>query len=214
MEEKIREEIYQAFRKMKEQDFVGAEALLREGLGKAELEGNNLQQGLFCSTFGVLYKMKGEMREAWRYYDRAEKLIPDDPSLKIIIASFLIDQFGQYDTAIKKAQAVLKLAKGSPSFEHQGHALLAIAYLKKGEKKKATEMLKKAMADDFEKIISAENINFEVVAAFLSRQLEPDLCREYIEKALVLAKGRKEEKPIQFLTKLLQSFEVTLPGVL
>ncbi len=159
---------------------------------------------------GVLAKVKGDSKEAWRCYEKAEKLIPDDPSLKIIMAKLLIDQFAQYDQAIKKLKQVLKLAKGSGSFEHQAHATMAIAYLKKGEKKKAIEMLDHSMQEDFTKVSSAENLNFEVITAFLSRNLEIGRCRRYVEKALDLAKTRREEKPIQFLTKLLDSFEITL----
>ncbi len=209
-EEAVSPQIYDAFRRMKEKDYPAAERLLQEGLKKAEADHNNLQTALFYSTLGVLEKMKGNYREAWRHYEKAEKLLPDDPSLKIIMAKLLIDQFSQYDTAIKKLKTVLKIAKGSASFEHQAHATMAIAYLRKGEKKKAIELLDQAMANNFEHVISAENLNFEVIEAFLSRSFEIDRCKQYVGKALDLARNRKEERPIQFLTKLLESFEVTL----
>lgn len=210
VEGKVREEIYQAFRRMKEKDYPAAEALLREGLRQAEEEKNSLQTALFYSSLGVLAKVKGDSREAWRCYERAEKFLPDDPSLKIIVARLLIDEFAQYDTAIRKLKEVLRVAKGSTSFEHHAHATLAVAYLRKGDKKKAVQMLELAMADDFNRLLSAHNVNLEVIEAFLSRNLEVDRCKLYVKKALALAKTRQEEKPAQFLTKLLESFEVTL----
>jgi tetratricopeptide (TPR) repeat protein len=210
MAQEVREEIYEAFRKMKEKDYTGAEMLLQDGLQKAEAGEDKTQMALFYSAKGVLSKLKGDFREAWRFYEKAEKLLPGDPSLKIIMAKLLIDQFAQYDTAVKRLKEVLKIAKGSGSFEHQAHATMAVAYLKKGDKKKAGEMFEKAMEEDFEKVASAEGLNFEVIETFLSRNFEAERCRRYVEKALALAKRRKEEKPVQFLTKLLESFEVTV----
>lgn len=206
----VQKEVYEAFRLMKAKDYTGSQKILLEGTTKAETQGDVTQQALFLSTLGVLAKIQGDFKEAWRCYEKAEKLLPEDPSLKIIMAKLLMDQFAQYDTAIKKLKAVLKIARGSGSYEHQAHAEMAVAYLKKGEKKKAIEMLDLSMVSDFEKVSSAENLNFEVIEAFLARNLEVERCRRYLEKALALARLRKEEKPTQFLTKLLESFEVTL----
>ncbi len=208
--ETVQKDVYEAFRRIKEKDYVGAEGLLQGGLKRSEEQANPTQTALYCSSLGVLARIRGESKEAWRYYERAEKLMPGDPSLKIIMAKLLIDQFAQYDKAIKKLKEVLKIAKGCGSFEHQAHATMAIAYLKKGDKKKAVEMLDHAMVDDFANINSAENLNFEVIEAFLARNYEVDRCRQYVEKALDLARIRREEKSMQFLTKLLESFEVTL----
>lgn len=210
VKEEVKREIYDAFRKMKEKDYPAAEALLQDGLKKAESEQNQTQAALFYSAMGVLAKLKGDYKAAWRCYEKAEREMPEDPSLKIIMAKLLIDQFAQYDTALKKLKQVLKLAKGSGSFEHQAHATMAIAYLKKGDKKKASAMMERAMEEDFERVASAENLNFEVIEAFLARNFEVSHCQRYVEKALALARKRKEEKPVQFLTKLLDSFEVTI----
>ena len=198
-------EIHDAFRKMKEKDYGGAAARLAEGLKKAEQAGDPARQALFHSTLGVLNRLKGEMKEAWRHYEKAEKLLPDDPSLQIISAKFLVEQFAQYDTALKKLKGVLKQAKGSPSFEHQAHAIRAAAWLRKGERKKAVQSLEAAMAGDFLPMISAENINLDVIAAFLSRNFEPGLCRRYLEKGLELARQRGEERPLKLFTRLLES---------
>lgn len=206
----VRKEIYEAFKRMKEKDYPAAEALLQEGLKKVEQEKDKTQSALFYSSLGVLSKIKGEFKDAWRYYEKAEKVLPGDPSLKIIMAKLLIDRFAQYDTAIKKLKEVLKVAKGCGSFEHQAHATMAIAYLKKGDKKKAVSMLDEAMTDDFVNVTSAENLNFEVIEAFLARNLEVARCQKYVEKALDLARSRRETRPVEFLTKLLEGFEVTL----
>lgn len=201
-------QIFEAFSKMKAKDFGAAENILRQGLQASEK--NPSEQALFYSSLGVLFKMKGDYKEAWRLYEKAEKLLPTDPSLKLITAKLLIDHFSQYDLAIKKLKEVLKIAKGSASYEHQAHATLAMAYLKKGDKKKAVEMLDLSMGPDFDKITSSYNLNFEVIGTFVARSFEMERCRDYVEKSLTLAKLRKEDRNIQFLTKLLDSFEPTL----
>lgn len=210
VQEEVKAEIYEAFRKMKEKDYPAAEKLLQEGLKKVEEEKNGTHRALFYSSLGVLAKVRGDFKEAWRCYEKAEKLMPDDPSLKIIAAKLLMDQFSQYDMAIKKLKQVLKLASGSGTFMHQAHAVMSVAYLKKGDKKKAVEMLDLAMERDFSNVTSAHHLNFEVIEAFLSRNLEVERCRHYVQKALDLAKARGEQKPARFLTKLLESFEITV----
>lgn len=210
MNEEVPKDIYAAFRYLKDKDFAAAESILTKGLEKAEAEENTVQRALFHSTLGVMAKMKGDFREAWRCYEKAEKLMPEDPALKIIMAKLLMDQFAQYDAAIKKLKQVLKLAKGSASFEHQAHAEMAVAYLKKGEKKKAVEMFDLCMTDDFNRMITSENINLDVIEGFLARNFEKDRCQQFIQKALALAKGRNEERQIQIFTKILEGFEATV----
>ncbi|MBI2982446.1 MAG: hypothetical protein HYY44_09215, partial [Deltaproteobacteria bacterium] len=153
--ENVNPKIYEAFQKIKEKDFPAAEKILKETLQGIEPAGDETRQALYHSTWGVLCKMKGEDKEAWRHYDLAEKLLPEDPSLKIISAKFLIERFAQFDTALKKLKKVLEIAKGSPSFEHQAHALIALAFLRKGEREKAVSSLKEAM-NDFSSIPTAE----------------------------------------------------------
>lgn len=203
----VPKEIYVAFQKMKAKDYAASELILTQGLEKADQERENTHQALYHSTLGVLYKVKGDFKEAWRHYEKAEKLLPDDPSLKIISAKLLIDQFAQYDSAIKKMRRVLKIAKGASVYEHQAYAILATAHLKKGEKKKAAEMLKNAMVDDFQQLGSAQNINLEVIEIFLSRNWETDLCRNYLEKGRQLAQQRGEEKVTLFFQRLLEGFQ-------
>ena len=202
----VSKEIYEAFRRMKEKDYVGAESILKSGLDSVDPKADPTRAALFLSTLGVLAKIQGDSKEAWRCYEQAEKLLPEDPSLKIIMSKLLIDRFAQYDNALRKLKQVLKIVKGSGSFEHQAHATMAIAYLKKGDRKKASQMLEEAMVHDFAEVSSAENINFEVIEAFLARNFDVERCRHYVEKALALAKQRREEKPIQFLTQLKENF--------
>lgn len=199
--------IQRAFELMKEKNYEEAEKLLQSGLRESEQGEKKSEQALFHSVLGILFKLKEDFQNAWRHYEKAEKLLPDDPALKIITAKCLIDQFAQFDTAIKKLKKVLKLTKGVPSFEHQANALLAIAYLKKGDRKEAIDKMVESMRDDFQSMITADNINLDVVAAFAARNFELDLCRQYLEKGLTLAHQRSEKKSIQLFERLLKSCE-------
>ncbi len=200
----VQKEIIEVLRKIQERAFPEAEALLKNLLNQSEISREKEAQALALSTFGVLEKVREDYKAAWRYYEKAEKLLPDDPSLKLIMSQLLIHEFSQYDAAIKKMKKVLTLAKGSASFEHQAHAMMAIAYLRKGDRKKAIEMLRESMRDDFAAISSAQNINLEVIEAFLARHFETESCRVYLEKALTLAKSKKENSEIRLFTKLLE----------
>ena len=202
--------IYKAFQLMKEKRFEEAEKLLKEKIEKLGDKGDKTALSLLYSTLGIMEKYRGDKKAAWRHYEKAEKLMPDDPALKIISARLLIDAFAQYDTAIKKAKKAIKLSKGIPSFEHQAITTMGLAYLKKGDKKKSVEMLEKAMEKDFEGIISAENLDFNLIEALLHRNVERNKCKKYAQKALALAKKTREEKPLQFISKLVESFEVTI----
>lgn len=206
MTKEIKKEIFEALKKIKGKDFSGAESLLKEILKQAEEAKDTSEQALILSTLGVLEKMREDYKAAWRYYEKAEKLLPDDPSLKLIMAQLMINEFSQYDSAIKKMKKVLDLVKGSASFEHQAHAMMAIAYLRKGDRKKSLEMFQKSMNGNFLEMSSSQNINLDVIEAFLARNFEPENCRIYLEKALSLAKLKKEDNEVKLFTKLLSSF--------
>ncbi|MBI1909295.1 MAG: hypothetical protein HYS22_03915 [Deltaproteobacteria bacterium] len=205
---KVQQEIYQAFGLIKEKRLAEAEELLRKEISETSPP---METALLHSVLGFLYRVKGEAKAAWREYEQAERLMPGDPALKIISARFLIDEFAQYDTALKKAKEVLKLAKGSPSFEHQARTTMGLACLRKGDRKKAVTLFKEILQEGFEGMVSAENIDFHLVEAFMKRNLEKPLCHEFVKKGLALARAKNEAKMITFLEHLLEVFELAPP---
>src|SRR3989338_146862 len=103
-------QLYDAFRQIRDKDYAAAESLLKKML---EAPGGETpaRQALIHSTLRILYKARGEVKESWRHYERAEKFLPDDPSLKIIVAKFLIVQFAQSDAALKRMKKGLRIAR-------------------------------------------------------------------------------------------------------
>jgi tetratricopeptide (TPR) repeat protein len=197
-----------AFELMASKQFNEAERLLAGNMSKTD---DDIAVGLYHSTLGVLYKMKGEFKTAWRHYQRAEKLIPKDPALKIISARLLIDQFAEYDQAIKKSKKVLELAKGIPAFEHQAYTTMGLAWVRRGNRKKATAMLQKSMCKDFENFISAQNIDFNLVEALLRKGWAEEECRDFLTKAQAFAQEMGEDKFVKLFDKMLTAFESEFP---
>lgn len=195
---------YRAFELLKSKQFDDAEKLLCNCLSKAE---DDVSRGLFHSTLGVLYKMKGEFKNAWRHYERAEKMIPNDPALKIISARLLLDEFSEYDQAIKKAKKVLELIPNNPVFRHQALITMGLAYLKKGQKKKTLELLCSAMDGDFEGFLTTKNIDFNLCEAVLKKGWAEKEVKEFLEKAYKFAEAHKENDWVETVKRMLDAFQ-------
>lgn len=169
-------------------------------MGKTE---DPVALALFHSAMGVSAKMQEKYKEAWRHYDRAEKLLPTDPALKIISARLMINQFNEYDSAIKKAKKVLELIPNNRAFAHQAYTTMGLAYAKQGKKSKALEMLRKSIVEDFEGFVTVNNIDFHLVEEVVKRGWDPLLCKEFIQKARDRAKDHREEDWVEKLEQML-----------
>lgn len=194
---------YRAFELMQTKQFDEAEKLLNKSMSRVD---DNVAAGLFHSALGVLYKLKGEPKTAWKHYQRAERLIPDDPALKIITARLLIDQFAEYDQAIRKVKKVLSAVSGNPVFAHQIYTTMGLSYLGKGQKKKAVEMLEKSIKGGFSGFVSAQNIDFSLVEMLLRRGLALEECRFFLKKALEFARSIREETWVELIDRMIKSF--------
>lgn len=199
---------YQAFRFMKSKQLEDAEKLLTSNLAKTE---DKTATALYHSALGVLFKMKKDFKEAWRHYERAEKLLPEDPALKIIVARLLIDQFSQFDQAIRRAKKVLKILPDNPVFVHQAYVTMGLAYLRKKEKQKAIDSLEKAVVNDFEGFVTAKNIDFQLVEMLLRNGWGVEVCYRFMTRALAFAKLKKEKEYSDAFQKMLNAFESEYP---
>jgi tetratricopeptide (TPR) repeat protein len=197
-----------AFELMGARQFSDAERLLASNMSKTD---DDTAIGLYHSALGVLYKMKGEFKTAWRHYQRAERLLPNEPSLKIISARLLIEQFAEYDQAMRKAKKVLELAKGVPAFEHQAYATIGLAWARRGNRKKATSMLVKSMGKNFEGFITAQNIDFTLVEALLRKGWAEEECLKFLTHARDFAQSSGETKYVRMFDKMLDSFRQEYP---
>lgn len=195
---------YRAFELMRAKQFDEAQKLLTSNLAKTE---EPAPGALFHSALGVLAKLQGEFKTAWRHYTRAEKLLPDDPALKIITARLLIEQFSEYAQAIKRAKKVLEILPNNPVFVHQAHITMGLVHCKKGEKKKTLEALEKSMGKDFEGFVTSKNIDFHLVEMLLRRGWGQEICHRFINMALAFAKSRKEGNFVDVFEKMLKAFE-------
>jgi tetratricopeptide (TPR) repeat protein len=201
-------DLYLAFRLMKAKDFDGARERIQVGLDNAKHEKNPQSEGLFLSALGVLHKLKNEFRESYKYYQQAEKLLPDDESLKVITATLLIHEFHQYDLAIRKLKKVLDKKPKDAAVTHHCQALLGVAYLGAGKKPQAKTVLSDMIAGDFASLGSAGLINYKLPEVFIEKNFEVALCESYLLKALSVAEKKRETVYKQVISVLLSQLSL------
>lgn len=191
---------YRAFELVREEQYDDAEKLLSHWLNKTE---DPVPRGLFHSAFGVLEKCRGKYKEALRHYERAEKLLPADPAIKLITAQLLIDVFKETDRAVRKCRQVEKLLPDNPVVVHHARTLEGLAYAVTGNRRKAIAQLASSMSGDFAGFLTCDNINFLLIERCVKKNWEPPLCRQFFEKALACAKLHQEAAWIDRLQKIL-----------
>jgi tetratricopeptide (TPR) repeat protein len=200
--------LYQAFRKMQSKEFDAAESLLKEGLKTARLANDDAAEGLYFSAMGVLYKLKQDYKKAFKFYQQAEQLLKDDFSIKIIMATLLIEEFHQYDTALHKLDKVLAQTS-DPAVIHHARSLRAMAYFLMNKKDQAKENFDFLLAEDFTVLRLATNINFKVVELFIKKGFLPTECKTFLQKALALAQSKKEKVYEKIIQGLLAAMTAT-----
>ena len=67
---------YRAFELIAAKQYSDAEKLLSGTMSRTD---DDAAIALYHSVLGVLFKVQGEYKTAWKHYQRAEKLLPRDP---------------------------------------------------------------------------------------------------------------------------------------
>lgn len=202
--EKIQDkDVYKVFKLFKEKKFKEAEDLIKQGIVRAQRQRDAALEGLFESTYGMFHKLQKDYKKAYKHYERAEKLIPTDPTLKLITTELLIDQFKQYDTALRKLDKLIQENKDSPTILHRATAMQGIGYFLLQKKDKAKVCLGLLVNQDFKSLRFATNLDFKLVEHFVKKRFALDLCQSYLKKALELAKSTKELGYINTIQQLL-----------
>lgn len=199
-------ELYTIFDLLGKRKLEQVEGLILNGIKVTKKNGDTVLQGLFHSAHGIFFKLKKEFRKAWKAYEQAEKLIPDDPSLKIISAQLLLDYFSQYDIVIRKMNQVLRQVNVDFVYVHQANTLQGFAYLKKNRRQEAIDCLKRSVGKGFEGIQSAINIDLRLVEAFMKKKWEVELCRSFFEAARGIAHKTREAPLEKEFAKFLALF--------
>ncbi len=202
---------YRAFELIAAKQYADAEKLVTSNMSRCD---DDAAIALYHSVLGVLSKVQGEYKTAWRHYQRAEKLLPDDPALKIISARLLIEQFSEYDQAIRKAKKVMELLPGNPVFLHQAVTTMGLAYLGKGDRKRAIEMLVQSWGEDFRGFVTAKNIDTTLVEALLRRNAALAECRAFLTKARVFSENTNERAFVDLYERLLAAFDEDHPELM
>ncbi len=197
-----------AFELMAAKQYADAEKLVAGNMSRTD---DDASIALYHSVLGVLFKLQGEYKTAWKHYQRAEKLLPDDPALKIISARLLIEQFAEYDQAVRKARKVLEIIPGNPVFAHQAHTTIGLALLKKGDRRKAVEQFVLSWGDDFKGFVSGKNIDFTLLEMLVRRGVGLAECRQFLVKARAFSEETGEEPYIKLMERMLDAFDKENP---
>ena len=80
-----------------------------------------------------------------------------------------------------------------PAIIHHARSLRALAYFLMGKKDAAKETFDLLIAEDFNVLRMATNINFKAVELFVSKGFLPTECTTFLQKSLALAQSKKEK---------------------
>jgi tetratricopeptide (TPR) repeat protein len=201
---------HRAFELMAAKQYADAEKLVSGNMSRTD---DDASIALYHSVLGVLFKLQGEFKTAWKHYQRAEKLLPKDPALKIISARLLIEQFAEYDQAIKKAKKVLEIIPNNPGLAHQAHTTMGLAFLKKGDRRKALEQFQKSQGEDFRGFVSGKNLDFSLLEMLMRRGVGLPDCRAFLVKAQAFVEDTGEESFIRLLGRMIEAFDREYPEI-
>ncbi|MBI4236813.1 MAG: hypothetical protein HY696_00155 [Deltaproteobacteria bacterium] len=198
----VQEVCQRAFALLGDRQFSDAERLLANCLTKIQ---DPVGIALLHSALGVCAKCQGKGKIALQHYQRAEKILPEDPALKLITAQLLIDEFAQYDQAVRRCRKAALLVPQNPVVLHHALTLEGMAYARRGDRRRAGEMLTASMVHDFKGFVTTRNIDFQLVHYLLRKEWHGDLCRHFIERAHAFARSVKEGGWIRTLKRMLEA---------
>jgi tetratricopeptide (TPR) repeat protein len=198
---------YRAFDLIRDSQFDDAEKLLSHWMGRRE---DPVSLALFHSTFGVLEKRRGDFKAALRHYTRAEKLMPEDPAIKLITARLLIDVFHETSKAIKKCQQVRKLLPDNPVVVHQAHTLEGLAHAAKGQRRKAVEALEASHTSQFAGFLTCANIDFHLVEVCVRKRWSLASCQQFLVQAEACAATHNETAWHETITNIRTTLDTAL----
>lgn len=184
--------LYLCFRLIKENKFTEAEQKIQDAVKVAAARQDKSAEALYLSALGVLYKVQKDYKKSYKFYQQAEKLLPDDPALKIIVATLLIEEFAQYDSAQRKLDKILSDKSQDLAITHHAQVLSALAQFLMGKKDQAKKILTEINASDFLRLRSTSNLNFKLVELFVAKSFAREECLTFLRKAKDLAVQARE----------------------
>lgn len=193
-----------AFVLIRDKQFEDAAKLLTNCMSKTE---DPVAVGLFHSTLGVLEKARGDFKASLTHYQRAEKLLSEEPSLKLITARLLIDEMKDYAGAIKRCTQAMKLVPGHPVIAHHAKTLIGLARVGQGKRRSAQRMLEESIVDKFTNFVTARNIDFHLVEECVRREWCLDICKNFLQYARSFAESRHESTFVRSIDKILVAME-------
>ena len=205
----VQDVCHNAFRLMRDHQYDDANHLLVSAMAKTD---DSVATALYHSALGVLEKMRGDYKAALRHYQRAERLLPDDPAIKLITARLFIEVFKEYDQALKRCRAVEKLVPHHAVMLHHARTLEGLAWGAQGNRRKAVACLSASLINDFSDFGTSRNIDFHLVEWCVKKQWNLEVCREFLTRASAFASACNETTWNLTLGKILEAMRPSYPS--
>ncbi|MBF0491257.1 MAG: hypothetical protein HQM15_00560 [Deltaproteobacteria bacterium] len=206
MQSLTHENLQKALIDLQKKNWESAAENLNKLLEDAHQKKNLLLQTTAYSCLGLLAQLKKEWKESWRYYEKAERLDPQNGYYKLLVARLLLRLFGQNDTAIKKCEKIIMQEDITPALRHQAFITIGSAYLKKSDRKRAAKSLLQSIGEHFSGIQKLSDLDMTLLEGLIRRNTGTEECKYFLEEAKMLALSLKDLTAADQLTKLLISF--------
>jgi tetratricopeptide (TPR) repeat protein len=194
--------LYRVFQLIREKKYDDAKALLDEQVAAAVQSSDKNAEGLYESAYGFWWKIKGDFKESLKHYQRAEKCIPSDAALKVIVAVLLMDEFAQYENALMKVRKALKQDGIDLALWHHAKSEETLCLLKLGKKKEANQSFEELVYSDFSKLRTATNLSFRALSEFVQKDINRELSEKFISQAKALCSQTKETVYTEALNRI------------
>lgn len=172
--------------------FEEALAVLRAGRDEAFAEDDLESEAFFSSIAGSFLASRARDKEALEEYERAERCDPASPVSKVATANHLLN-LDQPEKAHEKAEEILVLGLGVPSYEHAGYSLLGLAELALGNQAAAVKAFRDSADPSRVSILPAAGRDLRLAEELLSAGAITELCLAYLREARFRAQADGDE---------------------
>ncbi len=167
----------------------------------SSLKRQDFQQAATCNLLlGHAYWTEKKLSKALKAFQNGETLLPSDPDQKVSTAYFYLIGLGKKRMALQKAEEVLRLDSKKGFATHRAFQLKGLLHFDRKEFEKAVEMLLDSTKVRHEKSVLTSGYEMELVKKLVASGNYLNICKQYLELALQVAKkGKGEQKQIKTL---------------
>jgi tetratricopeptide (TPR) repeat protein len=197
------ESFRKAMKLMAQKQWDQAAEILSAEFEQATLHNDSVRKALILSAMALQARARNQPKEAWKYYAKAERCLPADASLKILVAQFLLDIFGQADSCLSKIEPLLVRDDLEPGLRHGIHHLAGRALIKLGQWTAVSRHLELLISDPWNWVQRPEDIQLSLIGELLKKNKLKPAAIQYLNKVAEWAGRNKALKLLGHMETLL-----------